>query len=113
MSKELTEQQIRDRFLDHVWAMIDHCEKESRRETVREKLELLAFSILTAIDGEAAALPGFIFAPLPHKDDKAFCKSEGEDYYPQNHKIEYKIKADIAGCLHDQFYDRDPRKKEK
>ena len=33
-------------------ALVDYCEGETRRPTSREKLDLLAFSILTELDGD-------------------------------------------------------------
>jgi hypothetical protein len=36
--------------------------------TCRERLEGLARNIPAALDGEAAGLPRFVAAPLPHED---------------------------------------------
>jgi hypothetical protein len=111
--RELTEEEVRERFLDHLWVMIDYwaAEGERDRKPRRDSLEGLAFSLLAALDGEAADLPGFIVAPHPHPDDKAFRRDNGEDWFPSNHKLDSKIKADIAGVLHELFYSRNPRRK--
>ncbi len=55
------------------------------------RLEGLAFSILVALDGEAAAIPAFIVAPYPHPDDKHYHVENGENYYPENHDPEPMI----------------------
>jgi hypothetical protein len=38
---------------------------------------------------------------MPCKEDKAFCKKEGENWYP--HNDDTKVKSDIAGCLHAHY----------
>jgi hypothetical protein len=102
MSREWTEDEIREKFLAHVRVMVDYWDREPRAETQKRRLEGLAFSILVALDGCAGGLPGFIVAPSPHPEDKAFHQSEGENYYPENHEAD--VKGDIAGCLHELFY---------
>lgn len=71
-------------------------------KTPVEKMEGLAFSILAAIDGCSMDLPGFILAPYPAKEDKAYHKKNGENYFPYNNRN--KIKCDIAGSLHENFH---------
>lgn len=55
----MTVEEARAEFLKHVANMADYWLKTSGATTCREKLNGLAFSILAAIDGSAAALPGF------------------------------------------------------
>ena len=62
-------------------------------QTTREKMEGLAFSILTAIDGCAVALPPFIVAELIEDDD-----TDDATKYQQ------LIKRDIGGDLHERFF---------
>lgn len=54
----------REAFLSYVREVVAECEREQRRPTVRGKLELLAFSLLVALDGEAASLPGYRVIPV-------------------------------------------------
>jgi hypothetical protein len=102
---------MRDAFLRHVWTMIDYWDREKRADTTREKMEGLAFSILVAIDGGAGDLPGHALVPLPHKEDKAFCKSEGENWYPYTNRDAKALQHDIGGGLHEHFHNLDPKKK--
>ena len=102
---EKTCDEVRDEFLSHVRSLCAYWENADER-TLREKLDGLAFSILSAIDGSAASLPAFILAPCPHEDDKEFLESQGKDHYPENHKVEELIKCDIGGSLHELFYQR-------
>lgn len=82
--------------------MVNYWNRENITLTQKERLEGIAFSILSAIDGCAASLPSFVLAPLPHEDDKQYAIDNGGNYYPQNHESD--IKCDIAGDLHENFY---------
>jgi len=99
-SKEKTTQEIREEFLDHIRALVDFWDN-TKRDTTKEQLSGLAFSIMNVLDG-GTNLPAFIVAPCPHEDDKPYHIESGDDYYPENH--ETKVKGDIAGCLHEMFY---------
>ena len=101
-SREFTEDEIRQQFLDHVRVLVNYWDKEVSEHTQTERLSGLAFSILTTIDGYSTGLPAFILAPCPHEDDKQFCINNEENYYPENH--ESRVKCDIAGELHELFY---------
>ena len=108
-TRALTEDEARERFLDHVWTLIRFWQAESKTQDTQGKLEGLAFSILSALDGSAAGLPRFIVAPSPHKEDREFCAREGLDwwreegddrnrhlYWPENEPAN----CDISGGLH-------------
>lgn len=97
-SRELTQDEVRDNFLSHIKGCIHYWNSQPGPQI--SKLEGLAFSILAAIDG-CTDLPGFILAPLPHKDDKQYCIDNEEDYYPQN--SEGIVNCDIAGTLHERL----------
>jgi hypothetical protein len=98
---ELAADEVREKLLSHIWGMIDYWDKESRAETTRAKMEGLAFSILTALDGGSCALPGFVVAPSPHESDIDFHKEHGENWYPP---FEEDHVCDIGGSLHDHFH---------
>jgi hypothetical protein len=74
--------------------MVDYWEHQPAGK--RDSLEGLAFSILVALDGECGGLPGFSVKPLPHRSDKRYLKSIGENWYEQ---------TEIAGSLHEVFLD--------
>ncbi len=102
MPREYTTDEIRTKLLEHIWHMIDYWEKEDRPKDVRERLEGLAHSILATLDGASGEVPSFIVAPLGHLEDKAFYKSQGENWYPCNEKV--PVKGDIGGALHELLY---------
>ena len=97
---ELTAGEVRERFLEHVRGIVDYWEREARAESFRARLEGIAFSILVAIDGEAAALPSFVLAPRPHPDDEEFLRNRGESWYP----TAPDVSCDIAGELHSLLF---------
>jgi len=97
--REYTEEEVREQFLDHVRMLIDYWDKVNT-ETTKDKLEGLAFSICSTIDGCAMDLPGFILAPLPHESDKQYHIDNDENYYPENKEAN----CDIAGSLHELLF---------
>jgi hypothetical protein len=100
MSKKYTNDEVRAKFLSHVNHLVKYW-AEQPNQTDFEKVEGVAFSILSVIDGCSMNLPGFVLAPQPHKDDKQFHIGNDEDYYPRTKKV----KTDIAGTLHERLKD--------
>ena len=99
----LTEQEVRDLFLKqcralaHYW--ITTPEHNGHPDEIRRRVEGAIFSALVILDGGAIALPKFKVIPDPHPDDKAYCKKNGENWFPDN--------VDIAGSLHGGFYNKE------
>lgn len=98
MSREYTEDEIREKFLKHVHGIIRYWLNESRTPDTKEKMEGAVFSILVLLDGGSCGSPGFKVIANPHPDDKEYLIGEGENYYPDP-----KDEVDIAGCLHELF----------
>lgn len=97
---EYTHDEIREKLFRHVHSIVKYWESESRAPDIHSKLEGVAFSILSMIDGGSGDICGFKLIPSTHKDDKAYHKSEGENWFPyvKDHK------HDICdGELHSQF----------
>ena len=118
MGRELTTDEVREKFLKYVWTLIDYWESidNPHDDSVRGRISGMAFSLLSAIDGSAGAFPGFVLtpsppgfnlAPCPHPDDKEYRQNEGEDWFPENNR---EINCDIGGCLHELFDNYDPKK---
>ena len=99
--REYTDDEARQMFLDHLAAVVRYWLHEDRAPEVEEKMTGLVHSILVAIDGGAAYLPGFLLVPSPHPDDTQFHRDEGENWWPGANDAEH----DIAGGLHDQWGD--------
>lgn len=105
--RELTTDEVRERFIQHVWGMIHYWEHEDRQPAARDKLSGLAHSLLVAIDGCADGLPAFALAPVPHPDNKEFHRAEGENWFPSAGEVSH----DIGGGLHEILYQHDPQRK--
>ena len=82
-SRAYTQEEVREQLLGHIqhlchyWATVKLTDTP---DTIRERLDGLAFSILTMIDG-CSGLPAFDLIPAPHEEDKAFAINEGENWY--------------------------------
>lgn len=110
--RELTDDEVREQFLRHVWTMIGYWASEPWSNVPegysnRQRLEGLAHSILTTIDGSSAGIPAFALAPSPHPEDKEFHRSEGENWWPTAGR---SVPHDIGGGLHEHFYNFDPKR---
>lgn len=104
-----TTEECREMVLDCVRYLVDYWDSVAddpslSPRTQHDRMSGLAFSILAMLDGSNSSLPGFIVAPIPSPDSRKYPLEPGEKYWPENHKLEKKINSDIAGHLHDDFY---------
>ncbi|MQV12222.1 hypothetical protein GHL01_00485 [Sinorhizobium meliloti] len=51
-------------------------------DVTEERLSGLLFSMLTAIDGSALSLPGFLLVPKVSPEDREAAIADGEEYWP-------------------------------
>lgn len=100
MARELNNEEVRERFLEHIRGLVEYW-GEGLDEKSKDKLDGLAFSILTTLDGCSGDMPLFIVAPVCTREDIEYFKKEDMDYYPVS--PEY-VECDISGCLHDLYY---------
>lgn len=98
-SKQITQDEARDKFIAHMWAMVEWWEKEDRCSSTRDRLAGLMHSFFAALDGRTLELPGCQVIPDPHPEDREYHISNGEDYYP-----DAKEGMDIAGSLCERMY---------
>lgn len=97
--REYTEDEVRQKFLQYIWALIDYWDKLDKSK--RDSLEGLAFSILSTLDGSALELPGFIVSPAPHAEDKDYLAGEGRNWFLP---FDGDDPCDIGGSLHEFFH---------
>jgi hypothetical protein len=93
-----TVEECRKMLLDHARVLVKYWDNESRAITSKDKLEGLAFSMLTMLDGEGVIIPQMKIIPNPHPEDKQYHKDNGENWWPTN--------IDLGGILHEEFYVR-------
>ena len=98
--REYTPEEIRTKFINHIWTMINYWENESTTPNTKDKLEGLAHSMLAMLDGAQIGLPAFYVIPMAHPSDKDFHIKNGENYYPY---IELNSKFDM-GILHHHLF---------
>jgi hypothetical protein len=94
-----TADEVRLDFLDHVRCMTRYWDTVQNGGSQLKRLEGLAFSILTAIDG-CSGVPGFDLVVRPHEDDKAYHIAEGQNYYEDGMVI------NSDSMMHEEFYQR-------
>ena len=108
MAREYTRDECRKLLIEHIWMMIGYWNTVKPLENEppilqRDRLSGLAHSLLTMIDGNSMGMPGFLLAPAPHDEDKAFNETRGENWWPG---LDYHTGdlCDIAGGLHEILY---------
>lgn len=100
MSNEITRDEARHRFLEHMASLVNYWENKSRAKTSKEKLDGLLHSILVTLDGGSGEMPSYIVIPSPHESDKDYQIERGDDYYPYCSGAP-KGTYDIGGALHE------------
>ena len=111
-SRVFTKEEIKQKFVKQILADIDYCENMMPPGTsVHDRLSQLAFNILVDLDGESAALPGFLVVPHPAKEDQEYHEKQGENYYPYVRKKTQAILCDIGGSLHEELCRQQDKKK--
>lgn len=108
-SQEYSREQIEQILVNKIYDIIDYWNTLPNK-TQKERMEGLAFSILSTLDGSSIELPAFIVAPCPHPDDKEYHIERGENYFPDNDNLVDLIKGDLGGVLHEIFYSKRPGK---
>jgi hypothetical protein len=92
-----TEGEVRAMFIYRMRDIAKYWAESSRNQTVEDRCSGVVFSILALLDGVNGGLPGFKLIPCPHESDEEYLKQRGENWFPDD--------VDIAGELHDMFYD--------
>lgn len=104
MSRAKTPEETREDILDHIRAMAVFW-SEVKTDTELEKLNGLAFSILTMIDGSTLDIPPLNIVPAPHPEDKDYHQKNDMNWY-----VEEVINSDCH--LHDLYYTDEMKFKE-
>lgn len=98
-----TEDETREKFLAYILALINYWDTQAPESyDCRAKLEGLAFSILSTLDGGSIELPGFTVSPAPHESDREWHIGLGENWFDES--------VDISGCLHELLFREGDRK---
>lgn len=98
MSREYTQQEIQNEFLNNIRGMVDTWSQADMSD--KGKLLGLAFSILAMIDGTTPGFPQIELVLNPHPDDKQYRTKQGLNYYPEGATIA------VDDSLHDLWHKR-------
>lgn len=96
---KMSKEELRDAFMHHVRDMVRYWSQQNERNELR-KLEGLAFSILSAIDGTSMGLPAFNLVARVHPDDKQYRIDQGKQWIEDGMCINDDV------MLHEEFYDQ-------
>jgi len=105
--RAFTEDEVRQQFLEKAWWLARHWagldnSNVPAQESTLERITGFAHSLFAVIDG-GTELPAFALATRPHPEDRAYCISEGENWYPDG--------VDIGGSLAGLMVNADPTAK--
>jgi hypothetical protein len=88
-SREWTGDEIREKFLGHLSNMVDYWAdltsdgKAGSPKTIRDRLNGLAFSFLSMLDGCVMDMPAIELVPTPHSEDKHHHQDHGNNWWPE------------------------------
>jgi hypothetical protein len=103
--REYTAEEIREHFLSHLRMMVDYwASVDIPRDTVKERLDGLAFSFLSMIDGSSGGMPGFRIFPSCHEDDPEYHRENGENWWPVNDGRDLRGEITDGVHLHEMWY---------
>ena len=82
MSREYTEQEVREMFLDACQQLASYWANLPGK-TATERCEGVLFSVMNIFDGTSGSFPAAIdLVVRPHPDDKQFYIDNGDNYIP-------------------------------
>lgn len=87
-ARAYTADEVREKFLAHLHALVDYWSTETRVSDPKEKMEGLVHSILVTLDGCSGDMPSFSLVVQPHPDDEQFHRDLDENWYPNGLAIE-------------------------
>lgn len=89
-----TAEEVRAQILTHIAAMSKYW-AEVPGQSIQDRCDGVAFSILTMMDGCTMALPQMDLKLNPHPEDQEFCKSKGENWFEPG--------MEVGGALHEEI----------
>lgn len=103
MAHEYTNEEVTALIMSHVRGLIRYWETvelDGTKDT-QVRLEGLAFSIFSMLDGSTMTLPEFIVAPNPHPLDHTFLEHQGKSWFPMNFGA--NVNGNLGGSLYEKF----------
>lgn len=98
-----TEEEVRDMLLNQIRALAKYWAKlpdvdpvTGQEQTVQDRCEGVAFSILTMLDGCGMTMPAITLKLDPHEEDKEYCQENGANWFEPG--------MEISEMLHEHFH---------
>lgn len=101
--REYTRDEVREMFIRRVHHLVEEwavTESVYGPYSIKDRLEGLAFSIFSTLDGSTLEFPAFAVIPDPYPEDKAFHQGEGRNWFPE---FKTPCASDIGRGLHEDF----------
>ena len=96
MSHAITKSEAKALFLQHLRDVAQYW--DSQKMTSTEKLDGLAFSVLTLLDGSTMVLPAMDLVLRPHPEDKEYRQTRDENWFENGMAI------NDDAMLHEEWY---------
>jgi len=105
MSRQYTQEEMREMFLEHLVVIAKYWIREARAVTAEDKVAGAIFSVLSMLDGCSIGAPAFVIYPAPHPEDQAYHQEEGENWWQPEPTVPEGVK-DIHGdhMLHEMWH---------
>jgi hypothetical protein len=101
MSRAYTQKEVQKQFLDSIRDCVNYWDTvplPEENDTVRHRLDGLAFSILNILDGTSTAFPATEIKLSPHPTDKQYHIDNQENWY------EPGMSVHGSAYLHDEWH---------
>jgi hypothetical protein len=87
--RALTAEEMRAAMFEHMAAMLAYWRdvelhmKPAEQSEIQYRMEGFLFSLLVMFDGGSADLPAMAITPMPHPEDEAYCRDQGENWWSE------------------------------
>ena len=91
MPRALTDEELRDKLLDHFRSIARHWStvkiEDEQQGSLQSRIDGAIFSVLSTLDGCTLGIPPFDLVAQPSVDDKQYCVDNDEDWIEPGTKI--------------------------
>jgi hypothetical protein len=102
MGHEYSQKEVQRIFMGRYADLVQHWKRAEGSPD--ERIEGLAFSILSMLDGCHAGMPAFELLPSPAPSDKACAQDEDENWWPEYPDPEDGVTVHGSDQLHEMFF---------
>jgi hypothetical protein len=96
--RAFTADEVRKDFLDQLRHLVFYWDTQVDRQTQRERMEGLVFSILNIFDGTAGGMCAMDISLSPHPDDAEYQRENGDNWFEEGMVI------NKSAMMHEEWY---------